>query len=122
MDTPDPVGRGWMALLAGAWQEARTAFEEALKRGETPEALDGLAGAAGWLDDGATALSARERAYRLFLQRGDREPAARVAFNMALDVLSFRGDPAVASGWIQRGRDLLRDHPESPWLGAIDLT
>jgi ATP/maltotriose-dependent transcriptional regulator MalT len=110
-----------MALLAGAWQEARTAFEEALKLGETPEALDGLAGAAGWLDDAATALSARERAYRLFLQRGDRELAARVAFNMALDVLNFRGDPAVASGWIQRGRDLLRDRPESPWRGAIDL-
>jgi hypothetical protein len=47
--------------------------------------------------------------------------AARVAFNMALDVLNFRGDPAVASGWIQRGRDFLRDRPASPWLGAIDL-
>jgi hypothetical protein len=32
MDTPDPVARGWMALLAGAWQEARGAFEEALEQ------------------------------------------------------------------------------------------
>jgi ATP/maltotriose-dependent transcriptional regulator MalT len=121
MNAPDPVGRGWRALLAGGWQEARSSFEEALEQGETPEALDGLASSAGWLDDAATALSARERAYRLFRQRNDPEMAARVAFSMALDVLNFRGDPAVASGWIQRGRDLLRDRPESPWLGAIDL-
>ena len=121
MKAPDPVGRGWTALLTGAWQEARSSFEEALEQDDTPEALDGLASSAGWLDDAATALTARERAYRLFRQRNDPEMAARVAFNMALDVLNFRGDPAVASGWIQRGRDLLRDRPESPWLGAIDL-
>jgi LuxR family maltose regulon positive regulatory protein len=121
MKAPDPVGRGWTALLAGAWQEARSSFEEALEQSDSPEALDGLASSAGWLDDAATALTARERAYRLFRQRNDPEMAARVAFNMALEVLNFRGDPAVASGWIQRGRDLLRDHPESPWLGAIDL-
>lgn len=121
MDGPDPVARGWMALLAGAWQEARAAFEDALQQGETPEALDGLASAAGWLNDAATALSARERAYRLFRQRADPEVAARVAFNLALDVLNFRGDSAVARGWLERGRDLLRDRPESPWLGAIDI-
>jgi hypothetical protein len=121
MDAPDPVGQGWMALLAGAWQKARVAFEEALKHGETPEALDGLAGAAGWLDDAETALPARERDYRLFRQRGEQEVAARVAFNLAIDVLNFRGNPAVAQGWLERGRDLLRDHPDSPWLGAIDV-
>jgi threonine dehydrogenase-like Zn-dependent dehydrogenase len=47
-----------MALLAGAWQEARAAFEEALQQSETPEALDGVAGAAGWLNDGLLGGSA----------------------------------------------------------------
>ena len=46
MSVADPVGRGWMALLEGAWPEARAAFEEALAVAETPEALDGLAAAA----------------------------------------------------------------------------
>ncbi len=117
----DAVGRGWMALLSGAWRDARAAFDEALAEGETPEALDGLAAACRWLDDADTSLRARERAYRLFRDRNDRELAARTAFNLALDTLTFRGDPAVASGWLQRGRDLLRDLQGSPWLGAIDV-
>jgi ATP/maltotriose-dependent transcriptional regulator MalT len=111
-----------MALLAGAWPEAREAFEQALADGaETPEALDGLAAAARWMDDVEVSLPARERAYRLFRDRNDHELAARTAFNLALDTLTFRGDPAVATGWLQRGRDLLRDEPGSPWLGALDV-
>jgi DNA-binding CsgD family transcriptional regulator len=110
-----------MALLAGAWADARDAFEAALRVAETPEALDGLAGAAQWLDDADTAIRSRERAYRLFKERGDLETAARTAFYLGLNVLSFRGDVAVASGWFRRGRDLLREHEESPWLAAIDI-
>src|SRR5436190_7821102 len=49
-----------MALLAGEWTEARGCFEHDLSTPETPEALDGLAGAARWLDDADTALRARE--------------------------------------------------------------
>ena len=38
----DPLAAGWQALSAGAWEEARTAFESALCQGETAAALEGL--------------------------------------------------------------------------------
>ena len=40
--------------------------------GETPGAFEGLSWAAWWLDDAETVFAARERAYRLYRERGDR--------------------------------------------------
>ena len=53
------------ALVRAAWAEARAQFEAALAVGETVEALEGLGVAARWQMDGAAALAAHERAYRL---------------------------------------------------------
>lgn len=107
------------ALARGAWAEAREAFETALGDRELPEALEGLGKAAWWLDLSDLVFDSRERAYRLYLARGDPAQAARVAVWLAWDYWAFRGESAVANGWLQRARRLLDGLPscsERAWL------
>src|SRR6201996_298596 len=109
------------ALLRGAWAESRSAFETALSIRESPEALEGLGTAAWWLDLADLVFDSRERAYRLYLARGDRLDAARVAVWLAWDYWAFRGESAVANGWLRRARRLLDGLPPCPeraWLEA----
>lgn len=98
---------GWAALGNGDWEGARTAFEQSIAAGESPEALEGLGAAAQMLNDDTLTFDARERAYRLYVGRGDRGSAGRVAAWLAADCLLFRGEPAVASGWLQRAHSLI---------------
>ncbi len=107
------------ALARGAWDDANSAFERALAREESPEALEGLGLSAWWLDRGDTVFDSRERAYALYRQRGERAAAARLAVWVAWDYAAFRGESAVASGWLRRARRLLDglpDGPEHAWL------
>jgi ATP/maltotriose-dependent transcriptional regulator MalT len=106
----DSLEAGQAALRQGAWQTARAHFELALAEQETPDALLGLGMAAAAQLDGATALDAHERGYRLARSRGDGRRAARLALELAVDCLSFRG-PAEAGGWLERGSHLLEDVP-----------
>jgi ATP/maltotriose-dependent transcriptional regulator MalT len=119
---------GDRALAVGAWTDARQAFESALAVRESAEALEGLGVAAWWLDLADVVFDSRERAYRLFVDRGDRRDAARVAVWLAWDCWAFRGESAVANGWLQRARRLLdgqSDSIEMAWLesreGALAL-
>ena len=98
---------GWAALAAGDWKAAKVAFEESLQEGETPEALEGIGWACSMLDENALTFDARESAYRLYLDRDDRPSAARMAAWLAADSLLCRGEPAVASGWLQRAHSLI---------------
>jgi LuxR family transcriptional regulator, maltose regulon positive regulatory protein len=110
---------GQQALREGEWGVARQAFERALSNSQQPEALEGLAHAAWWLQDAACVVETREQAYRAYRKRGDARSAARLAIALAGDYLNFRGEPAVAQGWQQRARDLLADCdlvPERGWL------
>jgi len=110
------------ALARAAWADARRAFEEALEQQEGPEVLEGLGLAAWWLDDDAAVFDARERAYRLYHARADRRGAGRVAMSLAEDAIYFRGEPAIARGWLGRARELLADHeliPEHGWLQIV---
>ena len=59
------------------------------------------------LNDDRLTFDARERAYRLYLERGDKGSAARIAAWLAADRLLFRGEPAVANGWLQRAHRLI---------------
>ncbi len=102
-----PLDAGWAALSAGDWERARTLFEEHVAEGETPEALEGLGWAGQMLDQERLAFGAREHAYRLYLERGDKGSAARLAAWLAADSLLFRGEPAVANGWLQRAHSLI---------------
>ena len=116
-------GAGWDALAHGRWSAAKTAFEAALDQEETPEALEGLSWAAWWLDDAAALFEARERAYRLYRERGESASAARMATWLAADELDFRGAAAVAGGWLRRAHrllDPLEPGPDHGWLAFHD--
>src|ERR1700730_13382656 len=128
MSVPADCRKGDAALRRGAWAEARDAFAAALSSKETPEALEGFGLASWWLALEDDVLVARERAYRLFVDRNDRSGAARVAVWLAWDSCAFRGETAVANGWLQRARRLLDGLPdcsERAWLelreGALTL-
>ncbi len=114
---------GWAELASGRWTAARACFERALAANETPEAQEGLSWAAWWLDDADVVFTARDRAYRLYKQRGDSAAAARMATWLACDELDFHGAFAVAGGWLGRARRLLSDlepGPEHGWLAFFE--
>jgi LuxR family transcriptional regulator, maltose regulon positive regulatory protein len=98
---------GWAALRGGEWEAARGSFAESLTEGETPEALEGMGWVGHMLGDDRLTFEAREHAYRLYLERGDNSSAARIAAYLAADHLMFRGEPAVANGWLQRAHSLI---------------
>lgn len=120
---PDEAAQGWAALGRGEWKQAQVRFEAALAEADTPEAWEGLAWAAWWLDDIPAIFEARERAYRLYRRRGDCRGAARSATWLGLDHVDFGGQSAVASGWLRRAHRLLEKTPQSPehaWLMTFD--
>jgi LuxR family maltose regulon positive regulatory protein len=112
---------GRTALRNGEWAAARAAFERALAEGETPEVLEGLGHAAWRLDDAGLTFDARERAYSLYAERGDRCGAARVATAIAWDYETFRGELAVANGWLRRARRQLEGLDPTVELGWLAL-
>jgi DNA-binding CsgD family transcriptional regulator len=126
LDTHDPpqsaatIEAGLEALAQGAWEEARSAFEGALRADESPEALEGLGMAAWWLEDDGAAIDARRRAYRLYRDRDDPRGAARVATGLAMDHY-LRGEHAVANGWVQRAHRLLEGLEQCPELGWLAI-
>jgi LuxR family transcriptional regulator, maltose regulon positive regulatory protein len=115
----DFIAAGEAALERGAWEEARAAFERALANAEAPEALEGLATAAWFLDEVPLVFDARERAYALYREAGRATDAARIAIALAWDYRIFRGEPAVGDGWLARARRLLEGRGpsrEGGWL------
>lgn len=114
---------GWAALSGGDWKHAKACFEASLAEGETPDALEGMGWAAHMLNEDRLTFEARERAYRLYLDRGDKGSAARIAAWLALDCLLFRGEPAVANGWLQRAHSLvdgLEPGVDHGWLAILE--
>lgn len=103
----DLVESGRLALARGAFEEARTCFEAAVAEEATARALEGLSWAAWWLNDAPAMFDSRERSYRRYRQAGDRLGAARMAMWLGTDHADFRGELAVAAGWLARARRLL---------------
>src|SRR4051812_28778609 len=119
----DPLALGRAALGRAAWSQASLHFEKAAATSDAAEAWEGLSRAAWWQGDQATTLSARERAYRAYREADDMCGAARMAMWLASDHLDFRGDDAVASAWLARGRALLGDQracAESGFLTVLE--
>jgi tetratricopeptide (TPR) repeat protein len=115
----DPLAAGREALSQGEWEQALAYFEAASERSHSAEAIEALGMAAWWLDNAQLAIESREQAYRLYRERGDAAAAARMAIWLGWDSLAFRGEPAVARGWLQRAHRLLEGlgpAPEHGWL------
>lgn len=120
MSTVEPFLKSGQDLLRqGRWQEARSRFEEAMTFGESAEVLEGLGEACHWLNDGPGAIGAREAAFRLYNEAGDRRSASRVAVWLAVDYAEFRGEEAVAGAWINRARRMLEDLEPCHELGYL---
>ena len=116
------------ALARGDWEAAREAFQADLAEREDAATLEGLGMAAWWLDATTTVFDSRERAYRLYRERGDAVSAGRVAVWLGWDYAAFRGEGAVSRGWLGLARQLLesrRDTMEYAWLsireGVLEL-
>ena len=124
LETVDDLVAAGDAGLAGLnWEEARRCFEAALAQEESVVAWEGLSWATSWLGDTDASLAAREKAFRAYRASGDVDGAARMAGWLASDALHFRGDEAVAAGWLERGRTLLDGRPPSVeygWLLVIE--
>ena len=119
LDVVDPLAAGREALSRGEWEQALACFEAASERNHSAEAIEALAMAAWWLDNAQLVIESREHAYRLYRERGDAAAAARMAIWLGWDSLAFRGEPAVARGWLQRAHRLLEGLdpvPEHGWL------
>lgn len=118
----DHLDAGREALARGAWEQARAAFDAALRLDESAEAWEGRSWAAWWLDDVALCLDGRERAYRIYRGGGDDRGAARMALWVGDDHLEFHGEAAVANGWFRRAERILEELepcPEHGWLAAF---
>jgi len=105
------LGEARAALTRGDWEKARTIFDRLLREAPSAEAWEGLAIATSYLDDGDVSIAAREEAFRRYRETGNPLGAARCAGRLANDVMEFRGDPAIANGWIQRAQSLLVEIP-----------
>jgi hypothetical protein len=79
LEIADPLTAGREALRRGEWEQAQAYFEAAHKQSESAEAIEALAMAAWWLDDAQLTIDSRERAYRLYRERGDAVGSARMA-------------------------------------------
>jgi DNA-binding NarL/FixJ family response regulator len=109
------------AILNGDWQAAAHSARRSLEQGETAEAHELLGLASWWLSDADTLFQSRERAYRLYLDRKEVRRAARIATWLDWDYRGFRGEPAVANGWLRRARRLLEGHHDSAEYGWLLL-
>jgi len=124
-DPAEHVASGLDAVLRSHWSAAEAHYAAALAVEETAEALEGYATARWWQDDVGAAIDARERAYALRRQRDETVEAAYDAAFLAWDHGAMRGATAVASGWLQRARRLVKDLPpaaEHAWLSLIEAS
>jgi ATP/maltotriose-dependent transcriptional regulator MalT len=119
------LSEGYEQLERGEVEAAKSSFARAVAQERTPEGLEALGMAAWLLHDRETVFAAREGAYELYRQSGDRLSAGRVAVWLTQDSATLRGELAVANGWLARARTLLQDLPQSPehaWLAIMEAT
>lgn len=120
-DTATLVASGNEALKAGAWTAARSAFEAALEREETAEALFGLGDVLWWLADIEASVRCREKAYAAF-RPSDPASAVVVAIRLYLTYRANLGNRAAARGWLGRAARLVEELELEPLRGWVLLT
>ncbi|MGH3148820.1 MAG: helix-turn-helix transcriptional regulator, partial [Rubrobacter sp.] len=112
---------GQEALERGAWEEARSALEQALLTGESPEASFGLGQALWWLGEIRESVRCWERAYVAFRRRPDPVQAVNVALQLGFVYQANLGNHAAASGWAAHAARLVDDFGLEPLQGWVSL-
>ena len=104
------------------WQACVDAARAACAADDVGEAmrLDLVAEASWWLGRLDECIDARERAYLLFDQLGDRRRAGQCAVWL-YEHHCFRASPTIAAAWLRRARHALNGDDEGVELGALLL-
>lgn len=112
---------GRQAVGGRAWPEAYEALFAANGAGRLePEDLELLAKACWWVGRQNEAIEARERAYAMYVERGDKQRAAFMALTLRRQQ-SAKLASSVAAGWLTRAEGLLKDEPGSFANGYLAL-
>ena len=107
MSDMQPLERARKSFERRAWAESYRLFEAADREASLePDDLERLATAAYLMGRDAESEAFRARAHQAFLDRGDREGAARSASWLGFGLL-YRGALAPASGWFGRAERIL---------------
>ena len=118
--TPVPSARA--ALEAHRWQEAFDLLSQADREGALePEDLEALAQAAWFTAQAGLAFEVKERAFKAYLDTGNRARAAAVAFDIGREYM-VRQKLSISSAWMGRGERLLHGEPEGFAHGWMALT
>jgi tetratricopeptide (TPR) repeat protein len=117
----DLLRSGREALAAADWEGARSCFEQAQEREESPEGLDGLSQVAHFEGDYEQAIELKERAFAAYRSSGKRVEAAEIARWLAFLHGTFHGNFSVASGWMGRAESLLDEVEECAAHGWLIL-
>lgn len=115
------VADGRTALVEGRWEDARCAFDAALAKERTAEALEGMAEALWWLCDVRASVRYRERAWVEFRRAGDAARAGRAALDLCIGYLVNLDNDAAARGWLGRAERVVRSIDPNPLQGWILL-
>ena len=109
------------AAARRAWPSAYDALSSADAAGDLePEDLELLAKAAWWTGRPTESIDARERAYALYIQRGDDRKAAFTALTLRRELIT-KGEGSLAGGWLKRAEQLLEGEPESATQGYLAI-
>jgi DNA-binding CsgD family transcriptional regulator len=123
--TPDPLTPARQALDRHDWQGALDAavargVETALDPAVDAIRLEVMADALWWLGRLDECIDARERAYALFDDVGERRHAGRCAVWL-YEHYCFKARPAIGGAWLGRARQALADDPDCAEHGAMLL-
>ncbi len=120
MGSADLLATGEAALGAGRWEEARTAFEQALTAEDSADGHLGLGFALWWL--GATRESVAEctKAYALFKRAGTVERAVECALWLGITYKADYANHAAGNGWVARAERMLEPLDPGP-LHAMSM-
>jgi DNA-binding NarL/FixJ family response regulator len=110
----------WGTVRTGPWLALYQRLAARDPAGLDPGELEDLAEAAWWLCRTGESIAARHRAHAAFRRAGDDRGAARTAARLFHDHL-YRGEQAVAVGWLRRGFRHVEGHPGCVERGWLDF-
>ena len=122
LESTTAIEAGQEALARGAWEEARSALENALQADESPEVLFGLGEALWWLGEIRESVRCWEQAYVAFRRRPDPVQAANVALQLTFLYQDNLGNHAAAAGWAAHAARLIDEFDLEPMRGWVLLT